>query len=280
MLKMKRRMIITVDVDHFPGSQVGVERILDLLDEKRFLAVFFITGKFGEDYPEMVREIDRRGHEIGCHGYSHGLDVEENFISLKYEEQVDRIAKSTEIIREIINRKVIMFRAPYAKASSETIRALENQGYTIDSSVTSRRFDFGMGVSNSIGAFFAPTKPYHPSRGHINKRGDSPVLEVPISAFFAPLTLSAIRTLGLGKVKWLFRFARRSFDPLVFYLHPWEVMGAEEIELWEGVPIRHMKNRGGAALRSLESFIDHINQHVQFILFKDVIKRIAEERAK
>jgi hypothetical protein len=205
------------------------------------------------------------------------MDVEENFLNLKYDEQVERIAKSTEIFREIINRDVTIFRAPYAKADGTTIQALENQGYAIDSSVTSRRFDFGMGVSNSIGAFFAPTKPYHPSKSNIHKRGDSSVLEVPISAFFAPLTMSALRKLGLGVVKRIFHGSRRSFDPIVFYLHPWEVMDVDEIELWEGLPRRHMKNRGDAALRSLESFFDYIDQHVEFILFRDVVNKNAEE---
>lgn len=277
---MKRSMIISVDVDHFPGSEVGVQRILDLLDDKKISSSFFFTGMFGKGYPQTVKEVNDRGHETGCHGYSHGLDVEENFISLKYEEQVERIAKSSKILGEIINKDVTMFRAPYAKANSTTLKALESQGYTIDSSVTSRRFDFGMGVSNSMGAFFAPTKPYHPSRDNIHKRGDSPVLEVPISAFFAPLTLSAIRKLSPGKVKRLFHFTRRFFNPVVFYLHPWEVMGVDEIKLWEGVPKRHLKNRGDAALRSLESFIDYIAEYVEFILFKDISVGIKEEKKK
>ena len=131
-----------------------------------------------------------------------------------------------------------------------------------------------------MGAFFAPTRPYYPSRGNIYGKGDSSVLEVPISAFFAPLTLTAIRTLGPRKVRSVFHLARRFFDPLVFYLHPWEVMGVDDIELWEGLPKRHLKNRGDAALRSLGSFIDYINQYVDFILFNDVINEIAEGNTK
>jgi len=277
---MTKRMIISVDVDYFPGSEVGVERILDMLDDKGFPAAFFVTGKFGEEYPEVVREVERRGHEIGCHGYSHGLDVDENFFGTKYEEQVERIAKSSKILNEIIHTDVKIFRAPYAKANSDTIKALESQGYEIDSSVTSRRFDFGMGVSNSMGAFFAPTKPYHPSISSIFKKGNSSLLEVPISAFFAPLNMSAIRKLGLGTVKRVFNRTRRSFDPIVFYMHPWEVMGVDEIELWEGVPRRHMRNRGSEALRYLGLFLDYVGQNVDFTRFKDIPGGISEEKAK
>jgi peptidoglycan/xylan/chitin deacetylase (PgdA/CDA1 family) len=277
---MKKRMIVSIDVDHFPGSEVGVQRILDLLDEKGLSAAFFITGRFGEEYPENVNEIFKKGHEIGCHGYSHGLDMEENFISLSYDEQVERIAKSSGILERTIGEKVTMFRAPFAKADGDTVRALEAQGYRIDSSVTSRRFDFGMGVSNSIGAFFAPTRPYHPSLDNIHKRGDSQVLEVPISAFFAPLTLSAIRTFGPGKVQRLLQWSLRFFDPLVFYMHPWEVMGVNEIVLWDGIPKRHLKNRGETALRAFDSFVDSITGYVDFALFGDILARIAEEEER
>lgn len=263
-------MILTVDVDHFPGSETGIERVLGLLERKEIKATFFVAGKFAEEQPSVIKEISSKGHEIGCHGYSHGLDIEENFSHLNFEEQRERIEKSTSILKEIVHDDITLFRGPYGKANGDTLRALEDLSYRIDSSVTSRRFDFGMGVSNSIRALFAPSRPYHPSRQNIYKKGDSAVLEVPISAFFAPLTLSAIRTLGMGKVRFLFKRVSRSFDPVVFYLHPWEVMENNEIILWEGLPRRHSKNRGKAALQGLEEFIDFVEKKVRFVQFRDV----------
>ena len=94
---------------------------------------------------------------------------------------------------------------------------------------------------------------------------------MPISAFIAPLTLSAIRSFGIRKVGYLFNISSSFFDPVVFYLHPWEVMGVDEIQLWDGLPRRHVKNRGGKALNGLERFIDHVNKKNDFILYKDVI---------
>ncbi len=269
---MTTGFIISVDVDNFPKSEIGIKRILEVLDNKDLKAMFFVAGKFAEDNRGIIKEIHLRGHEIGCHGYSHGLDVSENFVDIGFDEQYRRLHKSSEILKEITGKDVKAFRAPYAKANHITIKTLEKLGYEIDSSVTSMRFDFGMGVSNNIKAFFAPRKPYFPSRDNIFKKGDCGVLEIPISAFFIPLTMSALRTFGLKKVRYLFNMSTRFFDPVVFYLHPWEVMAQDEIQLWEGLPKRHTKNRGGKALSEINMFLDHVGKRSDFILFRDVLK--------
>lgn len=46
-------------------------RVLDLLDEGAMRATFFLTGERVDENRDLVREIHRRGHEIGTHGYSH-----------------------------------------------------------------------------------------------------------------------------------------------------------------------------------------------------------------
>ncbi|UCE73110.1 MAG: polysaccharide deacetylase family protein [Methanomassiliicoccales archaeon] len=266
-----KKVILSVDVDHFPKSEVGISRILELLDNKGIKAPFFIAGKFAEENESVVKEIHTKGHEIGCHGYSHGLDLDENFVELDLVAQRRRIEKTSIILKEITGHDPKIFRAPYAKANHLTIRALEELGYECDSSVTSLRFDFGFGVSNNVKAFFAPTGPYNPSKHNIFKKGDSKVLEVPISAFCVPLTLSAIRTLGAKKVCYLYNLSSRFFDPVVFYLHPWEVMENDEIPLWDGLPRRHQKNRGKEALSGLNFFIDHVGKKSEFIGYKDIL---------
>jgi hypothetical protein len=269
---MTKKMILSIDVDHFPGSEVGIERILDLLDKRNILAMFFVAGKFAEEYAEVIKEIHGKGHEIGCHGYSHGLDVSENFIDLGYQEQKRRIKKTSEILKEITNEEVKVFRAPYAMVGTETLNVLEESGYLCDSSVSSLRFDFGMGMASNLRAFFAPSKPYHPSKDNIFHTGDSKVLEIPISAFVAPLTLSAIRTFGVDKVCRLFNISSHFFDPVVFYLHPYEVMELDEIQLWEGLPSRHKRNRGQKALWGLGQFLEHVERKGEFVQFDDILE--------
>lgn len=268
---MKIKTIISVDVDYFPGSEVGVLRLLDLFKQKRIKVMFFVAGKFAEEYEDVILKIHYDGHELGCHGYSHGLDMSENFVDIDIDEQKSRIKRSSKRISEVTNDKVRVFRAPFAKANHITLKALEELGYECDSSVTSMRFDFGMGVSNNVKAFFAPRKPYHPSRINLFREGDSQILEVPISAFMVPFTLSALRTFGIQRVKYIYNISKYLFDPMVFYLHPWEVMATDEIQLWEGMPKRHMYNRGSDALSRLETLLDYVKRRSDIILFKDIL---------
>ena len=63
------------------GMSHGLPRILDLFDEFKIKATFFVPGKTAEVYPEAVKEIADRGHEIACHGYEY-----ENLSLFSYEE--------------------------------------------------------------------------------------------------------------------------------------------------------------------------------------------------
>ena len=70
----------------WPSYKLRVEkntyRLLDLLDSVSFKfqvssfkirATFFILGWIGEKLPNLVKEIQSRGHEVASHGYYHNL---------------------------------------------------------------------------------------------------------------------------------------------------------------------------------------------------------------
>ena len=46
----------------------NTDRTLDLLDETRSKATFFVFGNLAESMPELVRKIVDRGHEVGSRG--------------------------------------------------------------------------------------------------------------------------------------------------------------------------------------------------------------------
>jgi peptidoglycan/xylan/chitin deacetylase (PgdA/CDA1 family) len=56
--------------DH-PSVTSVLPRLLAALDELDLRVTFFVEGINTELYPDAVREIARRGHEIGCHGWQH-----------------------------------------------------------------------------------------------------------------------------------------------------------------------------------------------------------------
>ncbi len=56
-----------------PALRRQTERLLGLLDELGVRATFFILGMAARAHPELVEQIARTGHEIGCHGDAHEL---------------------------------------------------------------------------------------------------------------------------------------------------------------------------------------------------------------
>ncbi|MCP2623130.1 polysaccharide deacetylase family protein [Mycolicibacterium smegmatis] len=53
------------------GPEVGVPRILDLLDDLGVGATFFIPGWVAEHRPHLAASVVERGHEVAHHSYSH-----------------------------------------------------------------------------------------------------------------------------------------------------------------------------------------------------------------
>lgn len=53
------------------GPDVGVPRLLDLLDECGVPATFFVPGWVAEQRPALASGIVERGHEVAHHSYSH-----------------------------------------------------------------------------------------------------------------------------------------------------------------------------------------------------------------
>ena len=47
--------------------------LLDFLDKHSKKATFFVLGWIAERYPEIVRDVASRGHEIACHSYAYPL---------------------------------------------------------------------------------------------------------------------------------------------------------------------------------------------------------------
>jgi len=49
-----------------------IMHLLDLLDDQKAKATFFVLGWVARKFPEVVALIDSRGNEIASHGFTHG----------------------------------------------------------------------------------------------------------------------------------------------------------------------------------------------------------------
>ena len=164
----------------------GMPRLLDLYEKYGVRATFFYTGHIAKLYPNVVKMAHKRGHEVGSHGLTH--EVNQAFDVLSPEEQLSHLRQSKQILEDIIGEEVVAFRAPAARVDKKFPAILREAGFKVDSSVSSQRLDmmFSFGALKKLHWLIAPRKAYLTQEDNIFRKGDSEVLEVPISAFGFP----------------------------------------------------------------------------------------------
>ncbi|RKZ23404.1 hypothetical protein DRQ16_01395 [bacterium] len=110
--------------DDGPGEETTL-RLLDILDRYGVKAVFFVIGEKAEKYPELLREIKRRGHTIGNHTWSHS--------SFMWDREKIRkeILKTDSLIQAITGEKPVFFRPPGVFCSPFWIEEARNLGHII-----------------------------------------------------------------------------------------------------------------------------------------------------
>ena len=260
-IPIPRRFYFTIDCDWVPGSQSGLETLLDCCDRFDIKATIFFAGRFAEAYPDLVRDCHRRGHQLGTHGWAHGgLEDDEDFRTVSYEQQRQWIRRATDAIDKAAGIRPVIFRAPNLWISETTLRALEDEGYRYDSSVPARRFDMGFGRVHYLKYFWAPAEPYRPSETDLNTPGDSPILEVPPSACILPINLATLRVLGLPMMQRMIRWIGRRSSHLVFYCHPSEFVLAKHQQFPENMSKWNQRGMGPKNLSLAEEFLAHIKQ--------------------
>ncbi len=112
-------VLITIDDGPTPETTTAM---LEELDAQQVRAVFFLIGEKARRWPELVREIQRRGHEIGNHTEHHPAT---RFWRLMPGETWSEIADCQETLQEITGRRPRWFRAPAGHFQSFTHPALD-----------------------------------------------------------------------------------------------------------------------------------------------------------
>lgn len=231
---MKIRNALTIDVedyyqvtnferdisrDDWPNFESRVvqntHKILRLLDQHNVKGTFFVLGYVAERHPELVRDIDSAGHEIGSHTYWHRM-----LYHMTREQFRDDLRQSREILEGLIGKAVTSFRAPSFSIVRSTMWALEvlaEEGFTVDSSI------FPVDRTN-YGVPGASREPYaieldnaklweFPMAVHrIAGRFDVPISGGGFFRFFP----------GWFMRQMLRHANEKSGRPFVFYAHPWE----------------------------------------------------------
>ena len=100
--------------------------ILDTLDKYNVKATFFLCGIWVKQYPDFVKEISKRGHEIGNHSLTHPHMARMDAIAIQKE-----LSDLDDMLEELMGKRSTLFRPPFGEYNDTVIRAAHEAGYEV-----------------------------------------------------------------------------------------------------------------------------------------------------
>ncbi len=182
---------------------VGVAEVLRLLEEHRAGATFFASGWVADQFPEIIRDVSDRGHEVASAGY-----LPRAVGRMGPSELRDDLSRAREAIERASGRQVIGYRNPHGLNTTADLWALEvlaGEGFAYDSSLRphTRQFDH---------------EPWR-RRPHLQVKGDLRIWEVPLSVGDRQLHVAP----AWQTRRALARLAREQPGAFVINVHTWEL---------------------------------------------------------
>lgn len=117
------------------AGEVGVPRLLQLLDRFGLKATWFIPGHSIDTFPDQIAAVAKAGHEIGVHGYSH-----ENPIAMNPEQEEIVLDHCIDLITKVRGKPPTGYVAPWWEFSPVTSELLLKKGIKYDHSLMHQDF--------------------------------------------------------------------------------------------------------------------------------------------
>lgn len=117
------KLAFTCNVDW--GEEV-IPDLLEIFRENQIKITFFVSGKWAENNPELLKQMALDGHEIQNHGYAHKLCTQ-----ISVEKAKEEILKTEAAILEVIGVKTTVFAPPSGDFDDTTVALCQELGYTL-----------------------------------------------------------------------------------------------------------------------------------------------------
>lgn len=114
---------ISISFDAAWGAE-DFDEIMKILDKHNVKTTFFMTGEWVEKYPECVKTLVEKGHDLGNHSASHP-----DMTKLSKEQQREQIQKVHEAVKNLTGYEMDLFRPPYGAYNNDVIRTCYELGY-------------------------------------------------------------------------------------------------------------------------------------------------------
>jgi polysaccharide deacetylase family protein (PEP-CTERM system associated) len=237
--------------EYEPRVERNTRRLLDLCAAHGVKGTFFTLGWVAERWPELVRDIQRAGHELGTHGQDH-----RRVTGMTPAEFREDIRRSKATIEDVAGVQVIGYRAPNYSIVRKTFWAMDilmEEGFRYDSSVFPIHHDH----------YGIPDFSRFPRL--VRGANGAALQEFPISTVrLAGLNLPFVgggylRHFPLSFIRWGMRrlnlFERR---PAILYIHPWEIDPEQPVQPVRWLTrVRHYRNLDRTESRLAKLFSEY-----------------------
>ena len=187
-------------------------RLLGLLEQYNIKATFFVLGCVAKEHPDLIRQIDTAGHEIGIHGYWHRM-----IHRLTPDQFAQELDLAIETITPLVSKPIIGHRAPYFSINKSALWALEiieKRGFKYDSSFFPTR-------NVLYGYPDCPRQPHRPNQSNLV---EFPLSVVSLGRATIPFSGGLyVRALPYPIVRRFIRQTNKKGMPVIMYMHPWEL---------------------------------------------------------
>ncbi len=203
----------------------GMPRLLDLYAKYDVKTTFFYIANFARRCPEIIRMVQSAGHEVALHGLTH--DHNFAFDSMSLEQQIEHLSLGKKILEDIASEEILSFRAPALRVNKDTPQALIECGFKYDSSIAPQRIDMFMslGSRGKLQWLQAPRSPYYTAPDNLARKGDSSIIEIPVSSYGLPyigtfMRISPRLTNIIRELLWLETRDSENNKVINFLTHP------------------------------------------------------------
>jgi polysaccharide deacetylase family sporulation protein PdaB len=120
----KKVIALTFDIS---WGEKRAEPILKVLKDKGVQkATFFLSSPWGQTHPEIVKNIQSQGFEIGSHGHKY-----ENYSQLSEEEITNQLKSAHTILTDLTGQTPKLLRLPNGDFDKRVLRIADGMGYKV-----------------------------------------------------------------------------------------------------------------------------------------------------
>ena len=238
----------------------NMQFIFDILDQYNLKATFFCLGWVAKKYPQILKKIIEKGHELGPHSNLHKLVYTQN-----KDDFSEDLRLSIKSIEDVTGKKVELYRAPSFSINHDNTWAFEEmvkQGIKIDCSI--------FPAKRKVGGFqeFNLTKP-----SKILTKGNIEIKEFPINTFKLFNTKIIFSGGGYFRIIPYFFLKRmmNTSDYVMTYFHPRDFDPSQPV-LNDISLIRYFKSYIG--LSSSKKKLDRLFKDFKFMSVGDACEEI------